>query len=152
MRTLTGIFILSLLLPAASRSAVCQTDATQSANAAEQTSPATQASSAASPNVQDLAASPSAMTPATEALIAFKDSEVKFSVEELMDILTDKRHEGWVLAAYPDPKTSRPLIGAGFTLDLEAREHPQPDPKNPHPFYEPSSAELWQAAGLEPRG
>jgi hypothetical protein len=150
MRILTGIFILSLLLPVASRSALCQTDATQSAKATEQTSPAMQASPAASPNAQDFAASPSAITPATEALIAFKDSEVKFSVEKLMDILADKRHEGWVLAAYPDPKTSHPLIGAGFSLDLAAREHPQLDPKNPHPFYEPSSAELWQAAGLEP--
>jgi hypothetical protein len=54
-----------------------------------------------------------------------------------------------VLAAYPDPKTHRPLIGAGFSLDLPAREHPQRDPLNPHSFIEPSSAELWQAAGLE---
>ena len=67
-----------------------------------------------------------------------------------MDILRDRRHEGWVLAAYPDPKTGRPLIGAGFSLDLPARDHPQPDPLNPHPFVEPSSADLWQAAGLDP--
>jgi hypothetical protein len=53
------------------------------------------------------------------------------------------------LAAYPDPKTGHPLIGAGFSLDLPAREHPQSDPDNPHPFIEPSSAELWQAAGLD---
>lgn len=67
-----------------------------------------------------------------------------------MDLLRDHRHEGWVLAAYPDPHTSRPLIGAGFSLDVPAREHPQRDPLNPHPFLEPSSAQLWQAAGLDP--
>jgi hypothetical protein len=67
-----------------------------------------------------------------------------------MSILRDHKHEGWVLAAYPDPKTSRPLIGAGFSLDVMATEHPQRDPLNPHPFMEPSSAQLWQAAGLEP--
>jgi len=147
MRTFTGISILSLLLPAASGSVLCQTGATQTANAQEQTAPAAQVSPAVS---QNLAASPPAISPATEALMEFKDSEVKFSIEELMDILADRRHEGWVLAAYPDPKTSHPLIGAGFSLDLAAREHPQLDPLNPHPFYEPSSAELWQAAGLEP--
>lgn len=91
-----------------------------------------------------------AITPAVQAMLAFRDSDVKFSVAELMDILADKRHEGWVLAAYPDPKTSQPLIGAGFSLDLPARPHPQLDPLNPNPFYEPSSAELWQAAGFEP--
>ena len=67
-----------------------------------------------------------------------------------MKTLRDSRHEGWVLAAYPDPKTSRPLIGAGFSLDVEAREHIQSDPSNPHTFLEPSSAQLWQAAGLDP--
>jgi hypothetical protein len=67
-----------------------------------------------------------------------------------MDVLRDHRHEGWVLAAYPDPKTAQPLIGAGVSLDLPARPHPQPDPLNPHGFLEPSSADLWQAAGLEP--
>ena len=67
-----------------------------------------------------------------------------------MDILQDKRHEGWVLAAYPDPKTSQPLIGAGFSLDLPARDHPQTDPLNPNAFVEPSSADLWAAAGLDP--
>ena len=73
--------------------------------------------------------------------------EVRFAA--LMDMLRDRRHEGWVLAAYPDPKTSRPLIGAGFSLDLPAREHPQNDPFNTHPFIEPSSAQLWQSAGLD---
>lgn len=90
------------------------------------------------------------LSPAAQTLMNFKPSDVKFDVDELMDILRDKRHEGWVLAAYPDPKTAQPLVGAGFSLDLPARPHPQPDPLNPNPFLEPSSAELWQAAGLPP--
>ncbi len=89
----------------------------------------------------------SAVTP---PLFDFKDSDVKFQLASLMNILRDSRHESWVLAAYPDPKTSRPLIGAGFSLDVPAIEHPQHDPLNPHPFIEPSSAQLWQAAGLDP--
>ena len=92
----------------------------------------------------------SSPAPAAPQLFDFKDSDVKFDLERLMDTLRDRRHEGWVLAAYPDPKTSRPLIGAGFSLDLPAREHPQRDLLNPHPFLEPSSAQLWQAAGLDP--
>ena len=80
----------------------------------------------------------------------FKDSDVKFDMNELVDILRDRRHEGWVLAAYPDPRTAQPLIGAGFSLDLPEREHAQADPMNPHPFLEASSADLWQAAGFEP--
>ena len=92
-----------------------------------------------------------AATPdAVKTLMGFKATDAKFRVDDLMDILRDKRHEGWVLAAYPDPKTSQPLIGAGFSLDLPERVHIQRDPMNPHPFLEPSSAELWQAAGLEP--
>jgi len=67
----------------------------------------------------------------------------------LMNTLRDSGHEGWVLAAYPDPKTSRPLIGAGFGLDVVATEHIQRDPLNPHSFLEPSTAQLWQAAGLD---
>ncbi len=94
------------------------------------------------------------LTPAVSAapppLFDFKDSDIKFQLASLMNILRDSRHESWVLAAYPDPKTSRPLIGAGFSLDVPALEHPQRDPLNPHPFIEPSSAQLWQAAGLEP--
>lgn len=86
-----------------------------------------------------------------EALFGFKDSDIKFNLGELMSTLRDSRHEGWVLAAYPDPKTARPLIGAGFSLDLPATEHQQSDPLNPHQFLEPSSAQLWQAAGLEPQ-
>lgn len=87
---------------------------------------------------------------AVNTLTGFRASDAKFDVDDLMDILRDKRHEGWVLAAYPDPKTGQPLIGAGFSLDLPNRIHIQRDPLNPHPFLEPSSAELWQAAGLEP--
>src|ERR1035438_3295779 len=86
----------------------------------------------------------------SQSLFDFKDSDIKFSLNSLMNVLRDSRHEGWVLAAYPDPKTSRPLIGAGFCLDVVAREHIQSDPLNPHTFIEPSSAQLWQAAGLDP--
>ena len=94
------------------------------------------------------------LTPAVswelEPLVDFKSSQIKFNLQTLMNTLRDNRHEGWVLSAYPDPKTSRPLIGAGFSLDLEAREHVQRDPLNPAQFLEPSSAQLWQAAGLNP--
>jgi hypothetical protein len=89
-------------------------------------------------------------SPAVDQLLRFKDSDVKFDLHDLMEILRDRRHEGWVLAAYPDPNTHRPLIGAGFSLDVQATGHPQRDPLNPHPFVEPSSAQLWQAAGLSP--
>lgn len=85
-----------------------------------------------------------------QVLLDFKDSDIKFSLPAMMETLRDHRHEGWVLAAYPDPNTGRPLIGAGFSLDVQATVHPQRDPLNPHPFVEPSSAELWQAAGLAP--
>jgi GH24 family phage-related lysozyme (muramidase) len=85
-----------------------------------------------------------------QVLLDFKDHDVKFSLASMMEILRDHRHEGWVLAAYPDPNTGRPLIGAGFSLDVPGAVHPQRDPFNPHPFVEPSSAELWQAAGLAP--
>ena len=84
-------------------------------------------------------------------LVDFQSSEIKFNLQELMNTLRDNRHEGWVLAAYPDPKTSRPLIGAGFSLDLPARTHVQRDPLNPNSFLEPSSAQLWEAAGLPPQ-
>jgi len=87
---------------------------------------------------------------AAQPLFDFRESDIKFSLTSLMRTLRDGGHEGWVLAAYPDPKTKRPLIGAGFSLDVEAREHPQSDPLNPHTFLEPSSAQLWQAAGLDP--
>ena len=91
--------------------------------------------------------SPSA---AVRMMEEFKDTDVRFDMNELVDILRDRRHEGWVLAAYPDPRTAQPLIGAGFSLDLPEREHPQLDANNPHPFLEPSSADLWQAAGFDP--
>lgn len=91
-----------------------------------------------------------APTAAVRMLEEFKDSDVNFKVDELVDILRDHRHEGWVLAAYPDPRTGQPLIGAGFSLDLPERPHPQVDPLNPHPFLEASSADLWQAAGFDP--
>jgi hypothetical protein len=83
-------------------------------------------------------------------LLDFHDSDIKFSLRSLMATLRDHGHEGWVLAAYPDPRTKRPLIGAGFSLDVQEAAHSQTDPLNPHPFVEPSSAQLWQAAGLQP--
>jgi hypothetical protein len=79
----------------------------------------------------------------------FKDSGIKFKLETLMNILRDSKHESWVLAAYPDPKTGRPLIGAGFNLDVSATQHIQTNPLNPHLFIEPSTTELWQDAGLD---
>lgn len=90
------------------------------------------------------------VSPAVRMVADFKNTDVKFDLNELVDILRDRKHEGWVLAAYPDPRTGQPLIGAGFSLDLPEREHPQTDPLNPHQFMEPSSADLWQAAGFEP--
>jgi hypothetical protein len=96
------------------------------------------------------AQNPSVSLDGAQTLLGFKDSDIKFSLQSLMDILRDHDHEGWVLAAYPDPNTGRPLIGAGFSLDVPATEHAQRDARNPHPFVEPSSAQLWQAAGLSP--
>ena len=86
----------------------------------------------------------------SQPLLDFRDSDIKFRLGSLMEILRDHQHEGWVLAAYPDPITRRPLIGAGFSLDVQATPHPQRDPLNPHLFVEPSAAQLWQAAGLSP--
>jgi hypothetical protein len=93
---------------------------------------------------------PATIPASIRPLVDFQSSDIKFSLGDLTDLLRDRRHEGWVLAAYPDPKTGRPLIGAGFSLDLPEREHPQTDPLNPHGFVEPSSEQLWQAAGLDP--
>lgn len=108
----------------------------------------------AAPSVSLVPQSPSLETPAppngAQVLLNFKDSDIKFSLPDLMETLRDDRHEGWVLAAYPDPNTGRPLIGAGFSLDVPATAHPQRDPLNSHAFIEPSSADLWQAAGLDP--
>ena len=108
---------------------------------------AAKASAPVAAGLGDASAAPSA---AVKLLEGFNDGDVKFDLATLMETLRDRRHEGWVLAAYPDPKTGQPLIGAGFSLDLPAREHPQTDSLNSHLFLEPSSAELWQAAGLEP--
>ena len=103
---------------------------------------------AAQPTVQ---ADPiAAVTPAMRMMQEFRSSDVKFDLNELVDILRDRRHEGWVLAAYPDPRTAQPLIGAGFSLDLPQRDHTQTDATNSHQFLEPSSADLWQAAGFDP--
>src|SRR5271167_3121741 len=100
-----------------------------------------------SPPVQS--STPLEVSPPLQPLLDFKDADVKFNLAYLMNTLRDSRHEGWVLAAYPDPKTSRPLIGAGFSLDVTATDHSQTDPLNPHPFIEPSSQQLWQAAGFD---
>jgi hypothetical protein len=83
------------------------------------------------------------------SLFEFKESQIKFKLETLMDILRDSRHENWVLAAYPDPKTGRPLIGAGFSLDVSAVDHIQRDPLNHYQFIEPATRDLWIAAGLD---
>src|SRR5271167_1017278 len=101
-----------------------------------------------SPPVQS--STPLEVSPPLQPLLDFKDADVKFNLAYLMNTLRDSRHEGWVLAAYPDPKTSRPLIGAGFSLDVAATQHIQSDPLNPYPFIEPSAAQLWQAAGFDP--
>ncbi len=93
---------------------------------------------------------PSQPAPSLQPLLDFKDTDIKFSLWNLMSVLRDRDHEGWVLAPYPDPNTGRPLIGAGFSLDVAASDHPQYDPLNPSQFLEPSSAQLWQAAGLDP--
>lgn len=114
---------------------------------------AQEAPSLPAPTTQTAMAAPTpivAPSPALRMMEEFKDTDVKFDMNELVDILRDRRHEGWVLAAYPDPRTAQPLIGAGFSLDLPEREHPQLDANNPHPFLEPSSADLWQAAGFDP--
>jgi len=86
---------------------------------------------------------------ASRLLFNLTDPHTKFRLERLMWILRDNRHEGWVRTAYPDPVTGRPLIGGGFSLDLDSTEHGQRNPRNPFTFVEPSSSELWQAAGLD---
>ena len=113
---------------------------------------AAQVADSASPKTADaVAAAVPVTSPAVQMLAGFRDSDVKFDVDMLMGLLRDRNHEGWVLAAYPDPKTGQPLIGAGVSIDLPAREHPQPDTSNPNQFIEAASADLWQAAGLEPQ-
>lgn len=115
---------------------------TQTTAPAGQPAPASITSTAPDPGLLPLA-------PSYRLLLDFKPTDIKFSMESLMAVLRDKQHEGWVLTAYPDPKTRRPLIGAGFGLDVAATDHSQTDPLNPHLFIEPSSAQLWQAAGLD---
>lgn len=43
-------------------------------------------------------------SPAVRMLEDFKRSDIRFNLDDLLDILRDHRHEGWVLAAYPDPR------------------------------------------------
>jgi hypothetical protein len=88
--------------------------------------------------------------PSLQRFLEFRNADIKFNLQSLMNVLRDRNHEDWVLAAYPDPNTELPLIGAGFSLNVAASDHPQWDPLNPNQFLEPSSAQLWQAAGLEP--
>ena len=53
-----------------------------------------------------------------EVLLDFKDNDVKFSLASMMEILRDHRHEGWVLAAYPDPKTGEcTQISTAFNIE-----------------------------------
>jgi len=147
MRILHWQLVLSLA--ALSSVVAAAQDASQNVNVASGPGTGSVAASIAVPSVSDPSTAIAA-SPAVQILRSFKDSDIKFNLNDLMDTLRDKRHEGWVLAAYPDPKTSRPLIGAGFTLDLPERQHAQTDSLNPHPFLEPSSADLWVAAGLDP--
>jgi hypothetical protein len=114
--------------------------------------PAFQPPPSASAAQKDPSSSPIASAPASLSRdpFDFKGSDIKFNLHSLMNVLRDQRHEGWVLAAYPDPNTNRPLIGAGFGLDVVATKHPQTDALNPHPFMEPSTEQLWQTAGLDP--
>ena len=46
-------------------------------------------------------------------------------------------------------KNQPPAGRRGVQSDLPARDHPQTDSLNPNRFVEPSSAELWQAAGFD---
>jgi hypothetical protein len=138
--------ILAAAMPLALGAAAQQANAPLTPSAAQRTAVIATPVASVTP-LPVRAAAPS--DPGVRALPGFQESEVRFRVSDLMEILQDRRHEGWVLSAYPDPKTRRPLIGAGFSLDLPERTHAQSDPSNPHPFYEPSSAELWQAAGLD---
>jgi hypothetical protein len=139
-----AILALAMAMPAAGQSAP---DA--GTNLSAQVAAQVQTQSAEPPMAVPVQVTREPVANVVEQLKGFSDAEVKFDLGRLMEILRDRRHEGWVLAAYPDPKTGQPLIGAGVSLDLPARDHPQRDPLNNHPFMEPSSAELWQAAGLD---
>jgi len=62
------------------------------------------------------ALAPSTESYAVDRLLSFNEADVKFSLRDLMRVLRDGRHEGWVLTAYPDPKTllsSRPRLRYG---------------------------------------
>jgi hypothetical protein len=144
-----ALYLLALVL---GNSAMGQVSASASTQPAVQSSSASAESPGKPVEIgagsQLLTSSP--VNAAPQALFAGEESNLKFNVNTLMRTLSDSRHEGWVLAAYPDPKTSGPLIGAGFSLDVAATDHLQHDAYNPHQFVEPSSAQLWQAAGLDP--
>jgi hypothetical protein len=139
MKTLQARLGLAMVVLAATVSATGQTAGTPSV---QEPVPAVDSDAPAIPV-------PSA-TPAVQLLQNFQKSDVKFDVDHLISLLRDRNHEGWVLAAYPDPKTGQPLIGAGVSIDLPSREHAQRDPLNPNQFLEPASADLWQAAGIAP--
>ena len=138
-----------LLLPIVSL-AMAASAAAQILPAAGELSPPFSAAPSVSLTLQSFSPENPAPPDGAQVLLDFKDSDIKFSLPAMMEALRDHRHEGWVLAAYPDPNTGRPLIGAGFSLDVPATVHLQRDPLNPHSFVEPSSVELWQAAGLAP--
>jgi hypothetical protein len=101
----------------------------------------------AAPSTAEVAAQP---MPSLQPLVEFRNADIKFNLLTLMDVLRDRNHEDWVLAAYPDPNTELPLIGAGFSLNVPASEHTQWDPLNPNQFLEPASSQLWLTADLDP--
>jgi hypothetical protein len=153
-RILAAVFGFAIVL--CGRGAIGQTAPAGTQNPASQsykiTSPSVPQTPANLPlehQSRSLALGSPAVSSDLQPLLNFKDSDIKFNLGRLMNTLRDSRHEGWVLAAYPDPKTSRPLIGAGFSLDVPVTQHPQRDPLNPYVFLEPSSPQLWQAAGLD---
>ena len=96
-----------------------------------------------------LSVAPGELSLSPQWLWDMENPGIKFKLETLMNILRDSQHESWVLAAYPDPKTGQPLIGAGFNLAVSATEHPQSNPLNPYKFIELSSAQAWHTAGLD---
>jgi hypothetical protein len=151
MTTKSRLLSMAALVFAVGSSAVGQTPPFDPGNPSPQAPSSPAPSAKITPNALAREnAGPSRPGIPAQPLFDFEESDIKFSLESLMKTLRDGRHEGWVLATYPDPKTRRPLIGAGFSLDVQYTEHLQRDPLNPHPFVEPSSAQLWRAAGLEP--
>ena len=69
-----------------------------------------------------------------------------------MSVIRDRNHEGWVLAAYPDPNTGRPLIGTGYSLEVAATDHPQYDPLNPNQFLSPGRPSCGRRRGWTRNG